>query len=293
MVHSMTGFGSGQSSAQGMTASVELKSVNSRYLNISFYIPPEVQDKELAMKELIQKDISRGKINVNLEIDKTEAQQPEIAINKELAKSYKNLLDELRRVTELDEPITLLDLIQFEEIFVAREEDEKTLQTIWKACKKALDKALADLLKMRAQEGKQLQNDLRKRADSIADKMDKIQEIYAGRPEEIRDKLKEKIDSLMEENNLDEERLEMEVAILVDKMDITEEIVRTQSHIKFFKEALENNEPVGRRLKFLAQELNREINTIGSKANSSEISRHIVSAKEALEQIREQIANVE
>ncbi len=289
----MTGFGSGQSSAQGMTASVELKSVNSRYLNISFYIPPEVQDKELAMKELIQKDISRGKINVNLEIDKTEAQQPEIAINKELAKSYKNLLDELRRVTELDEPITLLDLIQFEEIFVAREEDEKTLQTIWKACKKALDKALADLLKMRAQEGKQLQNDLRKRADSIADKMDKIQEIYAGRPEEIRDKLKEKIDSLMEENNLDEERLEMEVAILVDKMDITEEIVRTQSHIKFFKEALENNEPVGRRLKFLAQELNREINTIGSKANSSEISRHIVSAKEALEQIREQIANVE
>jgi uncharacterized protein (TIGR00255 family) len=293
MIHSMTGFGSAQKSVHGMTASVELKSVNSRYLNISFYIPPEIQDKEIAMKEMIQKGISRGKINVYLEMDKTDALQPEITINKQLAKSYKNMLDELKHTTGLEGPITLQDLIQFEEIFVTREEDEETLQTIWKACQEALGDALNGLIEMRAQEGKQLQADLRKRADAIADKMNKVQNIYEGRPEAMRDKLREKIDSLMEENNLDEERLEMEIAILVDKMDITEEIVRTQSHIKFFKEALENNEPVGRRLKFLAQELNREINTIGSKANSSEISRHIVSAKEALEQIREQIANVE
>jgi uncharacterized protein (TIGR00255 family) len=289
----MTGFGSGQSSAQGITVSAELKSVNGRYLNISFYIPPEIQDKELAIKEKIQKKISRGKLNVILRVDKVSTSQPGIAINTELAESYKKLLDELRHTALVNEPITLQDLMQFEDIFVSRQQDEETMQAIWEVSSKALEKALSQLIEMRAQEGHQLQKDLSKRADSIADTINKIQQISEGRTEEIRKDLLQRIQTLMDDKNLDEGRLEMEVAILADKMDITEELVRTQSHIKFFKEALENDEPVGRRLKFLAQEMNREINTIGSKANNTEISQLIVNAKESLEQIREQIANVE
>jgi uncharacterized protein (TIGR00255 family) len=289
----MTGFGSGQSSARGITVSAELKSVNGRYLNISFYIPPEIQDKELAIKEQIQKKISRGKLNVVLRVDKVSTSQPRITINTELAESYKRLLDELRHTALLNEPITLQNLMQFEDIFVSRQQDEETMQVIWKVSSKSIEKALDQLIEMRAQEGRQLQKDLSQRADSIANTINKIQKISEGRTEEARNDLLQRIQALMDDKNLDEGRLEMEVAILADKMDITEELVRTQSHIKFFKEALENDEPVGQRLKFLAQELNREINTIGSKANNTEISRLVVNAKESLEQIREQIANVE
>lgn len=293
MIHSMTGFGRGQCSAKGITVSAELRSVNNRYLNISFYIPQEIQDKELAMKEQIQEKITRGKIDVTIKVDKTGLREPGITINTNLAKSYKKILDELRNTTELREPVTLSDLIQFDEIFVSREQDEETMQVIWEMSQKALTEALNHLIEMRVQEGRQLQKDLNKRADFIANRIDKIQKVCEGRTEKIRDELLEQIQTLVDEKDVDEERLEMEVAILVDKMDITEELVRTQSHIKFFKEALDNSEPTGRRLKFLAQEMNREINTIGSKANSTEISQQVVSAKENLEQIREQIANVE
>ncbi len=293
MIHSMTGFGRGQSSAQGITVSAELKSVNGRYMDISFYIPPEIQDKELAMKEQIQNKISRGKLNISLRVDKVNTSQPGIVINTKLAESYKKLLDKLRHETLLEEPITLQDIMQFDDIFVSRERDEETAQAIWEISSKALDEALDQLIKMRAQEGRQLQKDLNKRSDSIRNTMNRIQEISEGRTKEARDELLKRIRKLVNDQALDEERLEMEVAVLVDKMDITEELVRTQAHVKFFKEALENDEPVGRRLKFLAQEMNREINTIGSKANSTEISLHIVRAKESLEQIREQIANVE
>lgn len=293
MIHSMTGFGRGQHSAKGMTAAAEVKSVNSRYLNISFYIPKEIQDEELALKKQIQERIDRGKINVNIEIDKTGAARPEVDINPGLAKSYKDLLDKLRQTANLEEPITLQDLTQFEEIFVSREQDEETTQTIRKICEEALAQALEQLVETRTEEGSQLQNDLRERADFIENVVHKVQHLSEGRAEQARDELLERIGKLVDDQTLDEERLEMEVAVLVDKMDITEELVRTEAHLKFFKEALEKDEPIGRRLKFLAQEMNREINTIGSKANSSNISQHVVQAKEALEQIREQIANVE
>src|SRR5699024_4520870 len=123
MIHSMTGFGRGQYSAEGITATAELKSVNSRYLSISFYIPKEVQEIEIALKEKIQEKINRSKINVSIRIDKTGDAHPEVEINPKLAKSYKQLLDELRHTTELKEPITLQDLIQFNEIFISREQD--------------------------------------------------------------------------------------------------------------------------------------------------------------------------
>jgi len=293
MIHSMTGFGRGQATSNGIMVSTEIKSVNNRYLDISLHIPKEIQEKELALKKQVQGKINRGKINIAIRVNKVDTDQPEITINQQLARGYKKILDELRRAARVNEPISLRDLMQFEEIFVSREKDEEILQTIWELSQESLAEALEHLIEMRAQEGRQLEQDLQERADHIAHKMDSVQKLSKDRAKNTRDELLNRINKLVDDDVLDEERLEMEVAILVDKKDITEELVRLKSHVKFFKEALSSEETVGRRLKFLAQEMNREINTIGSKADNTEISQHVVSAKESLEQIREQVANVE
>ena len=293
MIHSMTGFGRGDASSNGIAITAEAKSVNSRYLDISFRMPKEIQDKELALKELIQAKVSRGNINVNIRINKAETGQPEVAVNPQLARGYKAMLEKLRDAAQIDTPVSLSDLTRFEEIFVSREQDDEILKTIWNLSKQAADQALDNLLAMRTKEGEQLQKDLLQRAKDIESKIETVKALTKNRAQDARNQLLERINKLVDDDTLDSDRLEMEVAILVDKMDITEEIVRLESHIKFFREALESEETVGRRLKFLSQEMNREINTIGSKANNPEISQHVVHAKESLEQIREQVENVE
>ncbi len=293
MITSMTGFGRGEASSEGISVMVELKTVNSRYLDISLRLPKIIQEQELEFKELLQQSLERGKVNVNIRIDKANTGQPEVTFNKKLVRGYKEMLKELSEAAGIDESVRLSDLMQFNDLFESREEDAETQQLIWELTQKATEKALTMLMNMRRQEGTQLEEDLLQRINDIEEKLDTVLEITNGRAEETRNQLLERIDELIESDKIDEERLEMEVAVLVDKMDITEEIVRTQSHIKFFRKAVKNEESVGRRLNFLSQEINREINTIGSKANDSEISQHIVQAKESLEQIREQVQNVE
>lgn len=293
MIISMTGFGRGEATDEGISITVETKSVNSRYLDISLRLPQSLQDKELEVKEIVQERINRGKINVNVRINKAETGEPDVQINPKLVEGYRRLLDRLREAAHIEQEITLSDLLQFNDIFISREEDEQTLETIWNLTRRATGQALDQLVKMRAQEGSQLKEDLINRVNHIDAKMEIVQKLTDGRAEEARDKLLERIRSLVDEDLIDKDRLELEIAVLVDKMDITEELVRLQSHVKFFKEAVEHEDSVGRRLNFLSQEMNREINTIGSKANSSEISQHVVHAKESLEQIKEQIQNVE
>ncbi len=293
MIISMTGFGRGEADSNGISVTVELKTVNSRYLDISMRLPQVIQDKELDLKEIIQEYVQRGKVNTTVRLDQAGTGEPEITFNKKLVQGYKTMLDDLRDIAGIEKSVTLKDLLQFNDIFETREQDEATLSIIWDLTVEATKTAAAELMRMRKQEGSQLKNDLRQRIDHIEEMLDIIGERTNGRSEETKARLQEKIGNLVESDTLDPERLEMEVAILVDKMDITEEIVRTKSHIKFFREAIEKEQAVGRRLNFLSQEINREINTIGSKANSSEISQFVVQAKESLEQIREQVQNVE
>lgn len=293
MIISMTGFGRGDATSDGISITVEAKSVNSRYLDISLRLPQSILDKELELKEIVQDRINRGKLNLNVRINKAETGEPDVKINPNLVAGYKRLLDRLREAASIEKEVTLSDLLQFNDIFISREEDEETLEKIWEVTKEATENALDQLIKMRKQEGRQLEDDLLKRVDHIKSKMDKVQELTDGRADEVRKNLLERIQSLIDDDLIDKDRLELEVAVLVDKMDITEELVRLESHIKFFREAIQNEESVGRRLNFLSQEINREINTIGSKANNSEISQHVVHAKESLEQIKEQIQNVE
>lgn len=293
MIISMTGFGRGEASSGGISITVEAKSVNSRYLDISLRLPQSILDKELELKEIVQDRINRGKLNLNVRINKAETGEPDVKINPNLVAGYKRLLDRLREAASIEQEVTLSDLLQFNDIFISREEDEETLEKIWEVTKEATENALDQLIKMRKQEGKQLEDDLLNRVDHIKSKIDKVQELTDGRADEVRKNLLERIQNLIDDDLIDKDRLELEVAVLVDKMDITEELVRLESHIKFFREAIQHEESVGRRLNFLSQEINREINTIGSKANNSEISQHVVHAKESLEQIKEQIQNVE
>lgn len=293
MIQSMTGFGRGEAASDGISLTAEVKSVNSRYLDISLRLPQVIQEKELKIKELLQQRVSRGKLTVNLRLDQAKTGEPEVTFNPGLVRGYMELLEELRETAGIQQPPNLDNLMAFNEIFVPREQAPSTLRTIWDLGRQALGRALDQLVEMRNKEGSQLEKDLVERVDTIDSLLETIRGLTEGRSEEARDKLHKRIEKLVSDERVDEERLEMEVAVLVDKMDITEEIVRLQSHIKFFREALGQEEAVGRRLNFLSQEMNREINTIGSKANSSEISRHVVHAKENLEQIREQIQNVE
>ncbi|WP_440999104.1 YicC/YloC family endoribonuclease [Fodinibius sp. SL11] len=293
MITSMTGFGRGEASENGITVTVELKSVNSRYLDISLRLPQSLQNHELDIKELLQQHVERGKVNVSIRVDKSDTGEPEITFNENLVQGYKEMLNDLRKAAGIEEPITLKTFLEFNDIFESRKDDEETKEQIWMLAQQAIEEAGEELKNMRLQEGSQLENDLNQRIDHIEEMLNIVMDKVEGRSEQVKEDLIERINELIESDKIDPDRLEMEVAVLVDKMDITEEIVRTQSHIKFFREAVNNDNAVGRRLNFLSQEINREINTIGSKANDSEISQYIVKAKESLEQIREQVQNVE
>jgi uncharacterized protein (TIGR00255 family) len=293
MINSMTGFGRGEASSGGITVTVELKTVNSRYLDISLRLPKSIQERELDLKELLQEHLKRGKLNVTVRVDKADTGEPEITFNKNLVQGYKQMLNDLREAAGIEEPVTLRSFLEFNDIFESRQQDEETKQQIWELCCEAAESAAEALKKMRRQEGSQLENDLNQRINDIEEMLDIVREKVDGRAAQIKEELLERINNLIDSDKIDPDRLEMEVAMLVDKADITEEIVRTQSHIKFFREALNSGDAVGRRLNFLSQEINREINTIGSKANDSEISQYIVKAKESLEQIREQVQNIE
>lgn len=292
MIISMTGFGRGEAAENGLNATVEIKTLNNRFLDISIRLPQQLQQKELELKELFQKSINRGKLNVNVNLTQQDNAQPSIKIDTTKVQFYANILNEVRDVAGIEESIKMKDIISFGDIFISEEEDGNE-QEKWDLVQKATFLAIENLMEMRNQEGGQLKNDLLSRIAEIEQSVSHIEDVTEGRAEEIRKKLLERIQFLIENENLDKERLELEVAILVDKMDITEETVRLAAHLKFFKEAVDQPQPAGRRLNFLTQEINRELNTIGSKANDSGIAHHVVRAKEMLEQIREQVQNVE
>jgi len=293
MLVSMTGFGRGESSNNGITATVEIKSVNSRFSDITIRLPQNLRDKETEFRELIQKQIERGKFNVTVKVEKQNGAELDITIDPKVVTGYKQLLDSLKDSAGIDESVSLSHYLAFNDIFVSRESDEEEIRIMTDLARNAINEAVSNLNTMRRQEGKHLANDLKMRLDIIEKKLKLIEERAKERVPEARTRFQDRIQNLINDDNFDNERLELEIAILADKLDITEEIVRLQSHIKFFREAMDLNGTVGRKLNFLIQEMNREINTIGSKANDSDISHYVVDLKEILEKIREQIQNIE
>lgn len=293
MIRSMTGFGRAQATKNGIQVTVEVKTLNSRYLDITMRLPQVLQDKELAVKELVQKSLTRGKINLSVYVDRSETGELNKTFSPELLKGYSKMLEQIKFQANISEPITMRDLLSIDDIFIRKEEDEETIKSIWDLAKKATNDALERTNEMRLREGTELRNDLASQIEVILVVLEKVKVASEKRAPELRRRLTDRIQLLVTDENLDKDRLELEVALIIDKMDINEETVRLQAHLKFFMDALDSDDVVGRRLNFLSQEINRELNTIGSKANDSEIAHHIVLAKEKLEQIREQVQNIE
>lgn len=292
MIASMTGYGRGEARARGISVTVELRSVNSRFLEVATRLPRSLSLRENDIKEIIRKRIIRSKVNVTVAVELEGSAEIPLRINIAAARSYQKLLNQLRKAVGSKEKIKLEHLLQFSEV-LEQQDVENTDEKEWDLLQEALKKALDQLAEMRVNEGRELQKDFAARIAVLEQKLNVIEELSKEQVPRERERLLERIHQLMENGTVDEGRLEQEVAILSDRLDVTEECVRFRSHNKFFLEALENDEAAGRKLNFLVQEMNREANTVGSKSSSSEIAHLVVAVKEELEKIREQLQNVE
>jgi uncharacterized protein (TIGR00255 family) len=293
MIQSMTGYGRGESVENGTTAIVELRSVNSRYLEVASRLPRSLSLKENEIKEIVKTKVIRGKISLSVSLQGAQNGKLPLQINAPAAKSYFKLLNELRKSVKMKESVKLSHLLQFSDIFegdTGKDEDSSE----WLAFERALRQALDNLVLMRHNEGRELAKDLVQRLADIDRRLGEIEKISKDRIPEERVRLQERIASMLSDPRIvDAQRLELEIALLADKLDVTEECIRFRSHNKFFLRAIEQDDGAGRKLNFLIQEMNREANTIGSKSNDTGIAYHVVTIKEELEKIREQLQNIE
>ncbi len=291
MIYSMTGFGKGSAENERYKTEIEVKSVNSRYLEIGLKFPQSLATKEYEIRELIKNKIKRGKLSVLILLRRKEDAESNISVNEDKLRNYVNVLEELKKKAKITEKIKLEHILLNKDLFELS--DPEFSESEFETVKTALDKALTELLKMKNDEGKELAEDLKKRIGIIEERLKNVEDESDKSVKEYYAKLKEKVKLLTEDVGVDEDRLALELAVIADKADITEECVRLHSHIKFFSESMEKGVEPGRKLNFLCQEMNRETNTISSKTISTLITHNTVYIKEEIEKIREQIQNIE
>jgi uncharacterized protein (TIGR00255 family) len=292
MIESMTGYGQGETEGDGVKVTVEVRSVNNRFLDQQIRLPRFLHPLESRVRETAGSFISRGKLNLSLTWEQMDEGAVSITVDLETARELRKLLEQLKTSLDLEGEVRLEHLMNFSEIF-QQERQEWDPDRAWSPVEQAVRQAMEQLRKMRRKEGRQLEKDMVARLDHLEELLDEIESSYPDNVREIQKRLRERISELIEAPQVDEQRLAMEVAILAEKADITEECVRFRSHIKLFRQALEADGPVGRKLNFLLQELNREANTMTSKANDVTVAHRVVEIKEDIERIREQVQNVE
>ena len=293
MIDSMTGFGRGQAQVGNATANVELRSVNSRYCEVSVRLPRALSEYESEVQSIIKQAFSRGRISVQVQVETSAEDILSIELDEDTVRAYSGLLNRLRAAAGVAEPLALDHLLHFSEIFRTPDEPSKASDEMWAAVEEALTAAINQLRVMRRQEGSALLADLEARIEAIAGQLKLVEERAPLRVAEARTRLRSRMVDLLDDDRLDRDRLEMEMALLADRLDVTEECVRLQSHLELFRQSLNSENPEGRKLNFIAQEINREVNTIGSKSNDAEIAHLAVQMKDELEKIREQVQNVE
>ncbi len=291
-VTSMTGFGRAKSSQQDFDITVEIKSVNHRYFEFSSRLPRAYQFLDEKLKKLCQERISRGKVEVSVFVEDTSAKSIELSVNHAYADAYVAALHNLAKEYRLKDDIKVSSLVGNTEIFTAkkRELDEELItETALSTAKEAID----NFVNMRAVEGERLSLDVKGRADYILTQIAFIEQRSPQTVKEYREKIEQKIKELIGDINIDEQRLLTETAIYADKIAVAEETVRLRSHISSLCALLDEGGVTGRKLDFIVQEMNRETNTIGSKAQDMEITKVVVDIKSEIEKIREQIQNIE
>lgn len=288
----MTGYGKGFAEKGKISAEIEVKSVNSRYLDIFLKLPNSLMNKDYELREIIKSKIKRGKLSVLVQLRVNGQEDELLLLDKEKLKNQLSIIKQVKKAAKLKESIKLEHLLLNKDIYSTSNFSISDAEVL--LLKKALNQALEQLLKMKKAEGKELEKDLLERLQEIEKYLTEIEEeSKSGGIKEYHDKLRERVKMLLDGQQADKERLELELAIMADKADITEECVRLRSHIKFFIDSLKNDSEPGRKINFICQELNREANTISSKSISTTITHKAVRIKEEIEKIREQIQNIE
>lgn len=292
MIKSMTGFGRGSFQNEELNVTVEIKSVNHRYFEFSARMPRAYQFLEEKIKAYCQKGITRGKIEVSVFVEELSENSTEIVLNETYAKAYINALSKLSKDYKIKNDVKVSTLASNNEIFRLRK-NALPDEVITEAVISALEEAVLNFIEMRKVEGERLKADILSRAEFILSKVALVEEQNPKTVKAYRERLEAKIKELLENAQVDESRLLTETAIFADKVAVDEETVRLRSHIKQLKVLLDSDEAVGKKLDFIVQEMNRETNTIGSKAQDVEIAHIVVDVKAEIEKIREQIQNVE
>lgn len=292
MIRSMTGFGRATAQADGYFITVELKSVNHRYFDFSCRLPRQYGFAEEKLKTYINSRVSRGKIDCFLGVEALDTEDAEVLVNHTLASAYVNALKELSQTYSLKEDFGASFVSRFPDVFVLRKADEDE-DKLWSLILPVAEQAVDKFIAMREAEGEKMRRDIALRADSIIESVSFIEERSPQTVKEYNDKLVARVHELIGDVSLDEGRIMQEVAVFADKVAVSEETVRLRSHISQLNSFLNSDEPVGRKMDFLVQEINREANTIGSKASDVEIARRVVDIKAEVEKIREQIQNIE
>ena len=292
MIKSMTGYGRGEKLFDNYKITVEIKSVNNRYLDSNIRLYKQYSFVEDAIRECLNTSISRGKVDVFVQYDTVETDDKCISLNSSIAKGYYDALNELGETLGIKNDVTVTSLARFPDIFnIEKQEQDK--DEIIRDTKEVMQLALEDITSNRAREGARLYDFFKTTISGLRDILDVISKRSPETVNEYRCRIKERIEEILSGVEIDESRLLTEVAIFSDKVNITEELVRFESHLKEFSNLLESDIPVGRKLDFTIQELNREANTMGSKCNDFIIGKAVVDLKSEIEKLREQIQNIE
>lgn len=293
MLKSMTGFGRTKYQIDGREYIVEIKSVNYKYSDVSVRLPRNISYLEEFIKKEVLKNISRGKIDVNITFNNYSSLGKNISINKEMAEIY---IKSLRRLVEdygVKDDITAMNISKMPEVLEIKDEEDE--EQIKQEIAIPLKEAIESFMNMKKVEGTKLAEDMEIRINEISKKVDKVSELSTGLIKEYVVKLETRIKEILQSNEVDKQRLEQEVVIFADKCSIEEEVTRLKSHIEQFESLIQENEynTIGKKLDFIIQEMNRETNTIGSKANCLEITNEVINIKTEIENIREQVQNIE
>ncbi len=291
MIYSMTGYGKGSTAKNKTFIEVEVKSVNSRFFETSLKLPPILLPYDYEIREFIKTKVQRGKLNVVFHFKKDGVENGFISIDGRKLSNHISLIKKIRKAASIKDEIKLEHLLTGKESFISQ--DTELSKSEFDLVKSALTKALDKLILMKKKEGTELAKDLSSRIEKILKIVSEIEIEYKKNINDYYNKLRLRITELLDNAEINEDRLNLELALIADRADITEECVRLKSHIKFFKESIKNEKEPGKKLNFLCQEMNRETNTISSKSISTPVIHSSVLIKEEIERIREQIQNIE
>lgn len=292
MVRSMTGFGRSQITAEGYQVSCEIRGVNHRYLDPHIRISRRYAALEEPIKEELKKHVSRGRLELSVNIERSGQSARNIKVDKELAIAYYNYLKEFAEKLNISREIRPIDVFRLPEVF-SLEDEEEGLESIWNVLQQVVAESMDDLVQMRIREGENLAADICERNQLLLSMVEELEKRAPHVVNEYGEKLRKRLSEYIDADVVDEQKLMLEIALFADRINVTEEIVRLRSHIKHLDEFMHADGAIGRKADFMVQEMFREVNTIASKANDLEMSRVVVEAKAELEKIREQLQNIE